>query len=166
MVSSAERVAAFEAMVRSHDASLRRFGFRLVGGDIDDVLQTAYLAAFRAMDEFRGESSSGTWLHRIVYTSALNHLRSRRRSMRREELAAGTTLGSDVAGDVSARVDLARVVDALPVDQRAVLVLVDGQGFSYEEASVVLGVGVGTIASRLSRARTRVRSEWIMGGKD
>ena len=86
--------------------------------------------------------------------------------MRREELAAGTTLGSDVAGDVSARVDLARVVDALPVDQRAVLVLVDGQGFSYEEASVVLGVGVGTIASRLSRARTRVRSEWIMGGKD
>jgi RNA polymerase sigma-70 factor (ECF subfamily) len=162
---SADRVGAFEAMVREHDAVLRRFAYRLVGRDVEDVLQSAYLSAFRALPAFRAESSVSTWLHRIVFAAAMNHHRSNRRRFRRDVLGAVGEFGDDFSADSTSRVDQARAVHRLPIDQRAALLLVDGQGFSYAEAARVLGVAAGTVASRLSRARAQVR-ESIAVGKD
>jgi RNA polymerase sigma-70 factor (ECF subfamily) len=156
--ASEERVAAFVALMREQDRSLRAFTYRLVGGDVEDVLQAAYLAAFRAMPEFRGDSSMTSWLHRIVYTTAINHLRSRRRRIRYDQFGAVAESGGDFAVSLPGRLDLVGALSRLPVDQRAALLLVDGQGFSYDDAAAVLGVSAGTVASRLNRARLRVRA--------
>ena len=153
----AQRVAAFEAVIRAQDAQLRGFAQRLVGGDVDDVMQVAYLAAFRAMPSFRGDASMSSWLHRIGYTTALNQVRTSGRRRRHDEFGAVAEIGGDMAAGVSGRVDLSRALAQLPIDQCAALLLVDGQGFSYDEAAVVLGVNAGTVASRLSRARAQVR---------
>ena len=152
-----DRVARFEAVLAEHDAGLRAFVYRLVGSDVDDVLQDAYLAAFRALPAFRGEAALRTWLHRIAYTTALNALRSRSRRLQRDDrnVLAG---GVDEAATAAHRVDLERALAKLTVEARSVLILVDAQGFSYDEVAQVLGVAAGTVASRLHRARERVRA--------
>ncbi|HEY4334018.1 MAG TPA: sigma-70 family RNA polymerase sigma factor [Ilumatobacteraceae bacterium] len=159
------RVADFESLVRVHDGALRAFAYRLVGRECDDVLQVAYIAAFRALPGFRDESAVSTWLHRIVYTTAMNHLRSRRRRLHRDDAAIDDVVRDDVAVFVSNRVDVARALARLPLDQRAALLLVDAQGFSYDDAARVLDVAPGTVASRLNRARHRLR-ELLDLGKD
>ena len=158
-VSSAgdARLDAFDATLRALDPALRVFVYRLVGRDVDDVLQDTYLAAYRALAGFRGESSMRTWLHSIAFRAALNHLRAGRRWSR--WLERDVVFDEDVAGGVASRVDLMRALRGLSVDHRSVLVLVDGQGFSYDQAAIVLGVAAGTVASRLSRARELVRAD-------
>lgn len=130
---------------------------------MDDVLQQAYLKAFLHWQSFRGESSFATWLHRIVHTTCLDHLRSRGRRDRMHQRVARPDHGADESDGVADHLLLAAAIDALPVDQRAALLLVDGQGFSYDDAAVVLDVAPGTVASRLSRARAAVRARLTEG---
>jgi RNA polymerase sigma-70 factor (ECF subfamily) len=157
-------VGEFERLLREHDPAMRRLAYRLVGGDVDDVLQMAYLSAFRAWSQFRGESSVATWLHQIVFRTAMNHLRRRRRATRRERGASPRV--EDHAGGVASRLDLAAALDRLPVDQRAAVLLVDGEGLSYRDAARVVGTEPGTIASRLNRAHRRIRHELDKGSRD
>ena len=110
------------------------------------------------MPQFRGESSLSSWLHRIVYTTAINHIRSHERRVRRDELGALRESGDDFAVETASRLDLEAALSRIPVDQRAALLLVDVQGFSYDDAARILGVAPGTVASRLSRARGVVRA--------
>jgi RNA polymerase sigma-70 factor (ECF subfamily) len=165
--AAAAAVSEFEALLRANDRRLRALAYRMVGSDVDDVLQQAYLKAFLQRSTFRGDSSVATWLHRIVYTTALDHLRTADRRDRRDRLqlrSAGTDLVRDTSDDVVDRMALEAALDELPVDQRAVLVLVDAQGMSYDDAAAVLDVAPGTIASRLSRARSAVRARLTDGG--
>eukprot|EP01041_Mallomonas_annulata_P033477 gene33477-56107_t len=74
--AAAAAVAEFEELLRDNDRRLRALAYRIVGSDVDDVLQQAYLKAFLQRSTFRGDSSVATWLHRIVYTTALDHLRA------------------------------------------------------------------------------------------
>ena len=129
------------------------------------MLQQAYLKAFLAWPSFRGESSFATWLHRIVHTTCLDHLRSTGRRERLAQRAVSTASVGDPSERVVAGVLLDAALQALPVDQRVVLLLVDGQGLGYDDAAEVLGVAPGTIASRLSRARTSVRAHLARGGE-
>ena len=150
-------VSSFEELLRAHDRQARSLAHRLVGSDTDDVLQQAYLKAFVQWPTFRGEASFGTWLHRIVYTTALDHLRSDDRRARREARSARPEPTPDRADQVVDQLVLAAALDALPIDQRTVVLLVDGQGFGYDEVAHVLDVAPGTIASRLHRARAAMR---------
>lgn len=162
--SAATAVAEFEELLRANDRRLRSLAYRIVGSDVDDVLQQAYLKAFLQRSTFRGDSSVATWLHRIVYTTALDHLRTTGRRDRLHQRTAGTDRVGDTSDEVVDRLTLEAALDELPVDQRAVLLLVDGQGMSYDDAAAVLDVAPGTIASRLSRARTAVRTRLADGG--
>lgn len=151
--------ASFAAIVELHDQSLRRLAFRLLGDRdaMDDVLQEAYVKAFRSLPRFRGRSTLATWLYRIVYNACLDELRRRR---------ASPTVSLDIASDAAApdptdavvgRSTLADALASLPPEQRATVLLVDAEGFDYRAAADVLGVEVGTVASRLNRARTALR---------
>ena len=147
----------FAALVAEHDRDLRRLAFRLLHDRhaMDDALQDAYVKAFRALARFRGDAAPRTWLYRIVYNACLDQLRRERAHARLDE---AESVGPD-PGDIAAgRAALASALAALPVDQRAAVLLVDVQGFAYPEAAVVLGVPVGTVASRLSRARETLRA--------
>lgn len=159
---------AFEQVIRAADPSIRFVIARLVGGDTDDVLQAAYLKAFRAWSGFRGESSAATWLHRIAYTTAIDHLRQRQRrpvTVTDAGALADDRRLADIASSAVQHLDLAAGLAALSADQRAVLLLVDAQGFSHADAASVLGVPSGTIASRIHRARIALRAVLTVGSE-
>lgn len=153
---------AFTALLREYDDGLRGLAFRLLGDRdrLDDVLQEAYLKAFRALKGFRGEASPATWLYRIVYNACLDDLRRRRVDpLGPAELADLGPAVEEESGAVLERDRIARALARLPLPQRAAVLLVDVHGFDYAEAGHALGVPEGTIASRLSSARAALRRE-------
>jgi RNA polymerase sigma-70 factor (ECF subfamily) len=148
----------FAALIRRHDRPLRSLAFRLLGDRdrMDDALQNAYAKAFRALPRFRGASAPETWLYRIVYNACLDERRGERRHAELDERLASH---EDLADDAARRAGLTEALAALPPDQRAAVLLVDAEGFPYGAAAEVLGVEIGTLASRLSRARAALRRE-------
>jgi RNA polymerase sigma-70 factor (ECF subfamily) len=149
---------AFTRLVRRHDVALRALAFRMLGTRerMEDALQDAYVRAFRSLPGFRGDSLVSTWLYRLVYTGCVDELRRTRRQS--DAVAADPPVELDVSEQVAQRLDLERALAGLPVEERAAVLLVDGHGLDYAGAAEVLGVPVGTIASRLNRARSTLRA--------
>jgi RNA polymerase sigma-70 factor, ECF subfamily len=150
---------AFAALIRHYDPGLRALAFRLLGDRdvMDDVLQEAYVKAFKGLPRFRGDAKLDTWLYRIAYNACLDELR---RSRRGDDLPLADELpsaGPDPGEVAVGREELARALAALPHDEHAAVLLVDAQGFDYRQAARVLGVPEGTVASRLNRARASLR---------
>lgn len=122
---------------------------------MDDALQEAYVKAYRALPQFRGESGFGTWLYRIVHNACVDLLR---RSKDTVPLTPGITVaGPSMDTAATTRVDVAAALRELSTEHRAVLVLVDALGFDYNDAASVLDVPIGTVRSRLARARRAMR---------
>jgi RNA polymerase sigma-70 factor (ECF subfamily) len=145
----------FERILERHHRRLRRVVVGILGDPnrVDDVVQEAYLKAYaRLPRRFANEAHEATWLYRVVYRCCLDELRRVKRSREHPQ--------AEIHAVAFERASLG-VADALrelaPQD-RAVLLLVDLLGFDYAEAAVVLRVPRGTVASRLSAARTRFRS--------
>ncbi|MEM8791707.1 MAG: sigma-70 family RNA polymerase sigma factor [Pseudomonadota bacterium] len=143
---------------------LRRFAFALAGNrsEGDDIVQTACEKALDRAHQFKPGTRFESWMYRIVQTTFLD---SRRRHDRRfahsddDALAALSDAGTGAARPQD-RLLLARVREAmaaLPEDQRAVLALVAIEGLGYREASEVLDVPMGTVMSRLARARAKLK---------
>jgi RNA polymerase sigma-70 factor (ECF subfamily) len=157
---------AFESLVRWFHADLRIHAARMVGDEADDVLQEAYVKAFRAIARYNHDSGRMRgWLFTIVHRTALDHLRSRTRrpvvSMAAERTAM---VGPEAATGL--KLALEDALDSLSVDHRSVLVLVDAIGLSYDEVAEILGVPRGTIASRLNNARRSAYSSLEASGYD
>lgn len=152
----------FTALLRQHDDQMRGLAYRMMGSRaaMDDVLQDAYIKAYKAFGSFRGDAQFSTWLYSIVYRTCIDAIRKRDR--RRETGLHVVSEQPSTAARAEQRVTeisvLESALDALSPDQRAVLLLVDANGLSYDEAAAILDVNPGTIASRLNRARTAVRS--------
>jgi RNA polymerase sigma-70 factor (ECF subfamily) len=153
--------ASFLALVRHYDAGLRSLAFRVLGDRdrMDDALQEAYVKAFRALPSFRGSARLGTWLYRIAYNACLDELARGPRVVQLPLAVAESApdLQLETDAQVEGRVVLAEALAALPVADRAVVLLVDAHGFTYDEAAEILGVPPGTIGSRLNRARAALR---------
>ncbi|MPY95532.1 MAG: sigma-70 family RNA polymerase sigma factor [Acidimicrobiia bacterium] len=153
---------AFGELVGRYDERLRRLAFRLLGCPrrMDDALQEAYVKAYRGLSSFEGRSSVGTWLYRITYNTCLDLLRSesRRETTTLEVLREQPDTAPGPDGRAAERADLAAALAALPPDQRAAVLLVDAEGYDYDAAGDILGVARGTVASRLSRARSALRA--------
>jgi RNA polymerase sigma-70 factor, ECF subfamily len=154
---------AFTEVVRHYDHRLRALAYRLLGdrAAMDDALQEAYVKAFRALPGFREDAGLGTWLYQITYRACVDL--QRRESRHRADATAWSAPDTaaptaDPAATAASRTDLHRALAGLPVDQRAAVLLVDAEGLDYDAAAAVLGVAPGTIASRLSRARTALRA--------
>ncbi len=152
---------AFAAVVRHYDRGLRVLAYRLLGDRdrMDDVLQDAYVKAFRALPNFRGEARLGTWLYRITYNACLDDLRRSQNvvPLRFDDEIDRAAPVPDPLESVGERTALASALAALPPDERAAVLLVDADGFDYAAAGEVLGVPAGTVASRLNRARAALR---------
>lgn len=154
--------SAFERLIEPHDRPLRRLAYRLLGdrGVMDDALQEAYVKAYRSLPSFAGDAAFGTWLYRIVVNACNDELRrgARRRGEtaleEAREVAAGAP-GPERAA--AAQLDLAAALDGIAPDLRAVVLLVDAEGMSYDEAGAALDLPAGTVASRLNRARAALR---------
>jgi RNA polymerase sigma-70 factor (ECF subfamily) len=161
---------AFTEVVRHYDHRLRALAYRLLGdrGAMDDALQEAYVKAFRALPGFREDAGLGTWLYSITYRACIDLQRRESRHRPPTDRPAGEGTSADPATadpsiTAATRTDLTRALAALPVDQRAAVLLVDAEGLDYDAAAEVLGVAPGTIASRLSRARAALRAALAEG---
>ena len=160
---------AFAAVVRLYDLRLRGLAYRVLGDrdGMDDALQEAYVRAFRALPRFRGDARIGTWLFRITYNACLDELARKRKVMHvpLDELVEQASAEPELGEALRARGDLASSFAALSKDERTVVFLVDVQGFDYASAAELLSVPVGTVASRLNRARRSLRSALRPGGE-
>lgn len=141
---------ALATFVRDTQPELWRFCAHLIGpDDADDATQETYLAAWRSLPSYRGDASARTWLFVIARRSALRVARRRRRWT---ELAEGVPAPAPLQDPV-ATCELSGLLRALDADRRAALVLTQIIGLSYAEAAEVCECPVGTIRSRVARAR-------------
>jgi RNA polymerase sigma-70 factor, ECF subfamily len=150
--------AAFAELVRELDGEMRTFSHRVLGPAWnEDVLQEAYLRAFRSLGRFSAEVGTfRSWLFRIIYRCCLDELRRRRRRPLPWSSALDA-LPARAESSLADRDELWHALGELSAEERASVLLVDGLGFDYESAATVLGVPRGTVASRLNRARPLLR---------
>ena len=159
---------AFEQLMEKHEARMYAVALRMCGNreDAQDCLQEAMIRIYRAISSFKGQSSFATWAYRITMNSCLDELR-RRKNRQATSLDALLDVGFSPADEDNTpehfslaeerkRV-LERAIGSLPEDMRSAVVLRDVQGMSYEQIADVLDTNVGTIKSRISRGRERLR---------
>ena len=159
---------AFEQLMRKHESRMYSVAVRMCGNreDAQDCVQDAMLRIYRALDRFKGQSSFSTWVYRITMNTCLDELRRRkvRASTSLDTLLESGWSPTDEADtpehhaiDAERRKALSGAIQSLPEDMRSAIVLREMQGLSYEEISDVLSVNVGTIKSRISRGREKLR---------
>jgi RNA polymerase sigma-70 factor, ECF subfamily len=161
-------------LVSEHQRMVVQLAINLLG-DRDEALdlsQDVFLRVFRTIHRFRGQSSLRTWIYRIAVNQARNRHRFWRRRHRADQvsldahvathgdcLAAGQAWPDQVLAQKELARRLERALEHLPFDQRTAVVLREIDGLSYEEIAYSLGVAVGTVKSRLTRARRALRLE-------
>ena len=166
---------AFAELVRLHEKKVYHLALRICGNQEDaaDAAQEAFLSAWRGLPNFRGEAGFSTWLYRLTSNAAIDCLRRSRR--RREEASLddeGLGLSAvDRAPSPQARAEGAELRRAvleglgqLSEDHRQALALRELQELSYEEIAGALGVDIGTVKSRISRARSALRKILLKNG--
>ncbi len=175
LVSRAQRgdTAAFGALIGRYQDRVYNACYRLCGHEADalDLTQTAFLRAFEALDRFEARSNFYTWIFRIATNLCISHLRSRaRRTVVPLVAAAGEVSWIDPPADTARhdphhrlerdelRARLEAALRALDPDFRVVLVLRDIEDMDYATIGQVLGIAVGTVKSRVFRARMMLRS--------
>jgi RNA polymerase sigma-70 factor, ECF subfamily len=142
---------AFEELVRAYQADVYRFSLHLTRDRAmaEDVTQEAFLRAFRFLRSFRGDCRFSSWLLRIARNCSMDAIRGRAHRAERElasPVPATTT-------DAVARTELAAALRALSDDHREPFLLIEVFGLSYREAADVLNLKIGTVKSRMHRAR-------------
>jgi len=174
---SGDEVDLFARLVHAHREKLYRVAYRMAGDadDAQDLLQDALLEAYRSFRRFKRGTYFDKWLYRIMTNTFIDRQRHRKR--------AGTAVSLDapVLGDGSEQSGrdipdwesdpeglylkdvltepMQKALDALPAEYRMVLILADVEEFSYEEISEMMSTPIGTVRSRLHRARSMVRSK-------
>lgn len=172
----AGRTAAYGELVRKYQDRVFSLAARILGNQEDaaDAAQEAFLHAYQALPAFKGDSEFFTWLYRIAFNAAVSQKRKRRPV---GSLEFGGEGGAAEPADPSSlepptpAVELAEesakltaALARLSPDHRAVLVLKDIDGLMYEQIAEVVGVPVGTVRSRIHRARLELRA--LLGAND
>jgi RNA polymerase sigma-70 factor (ECF subfamily) len=170
---------AFDALARTHERALYSHVARILGpgADAEDVTQEAFVSAWRSISSFEGTSFKA-WLFRIARNRAIDLFRAKKRRGElpleppddeggdgswAEPVAGGPEL-SDIAAGHEALSAVQAALVTVPVEQRDALLLRDVEGFSYEEIAVITGSELGTVKSRIHRARVTVRNVLITQG--
>ena len=166
---------AFERLVRTYENKIYHLALRMCGSadEAADIAQEAFLAAWRGLPSFRGEAGFATWLYRLTSNAAIDYLRRQKKqrgdmSLDDEELgldAVDSAPGpQETAEGSELRAAVAAGLNQLSEGHRQVLVLREVQGLSYEEIASVLEVDMGTVKSRISRARSSLRKILLENG--
>ena len=161
---------AFDLLVLKYQGRVAQLVSRYVSNaaEVEDVTQEAFIKAYRALPKFRGDSAFYTWLYRIAANAAKNHLvaLSRRPTT---DLALDDSESYEVPGRLKdnespdevimgqqLEVVISQAIDALPLELKAALTLREFEGLSYDEIAEVLECPIGTVRSRIFRAREAI----------
>ena len=162
---------AFNLLVRKYQHKVVNLVARYVNnpGDVPDVAQEAFIKAYRALPTFRGESAFYTWLYRIAVNTAKNYLTSQGRRPPSSDVEADEAEyygGGEALQEVATPENLAltdeikrtvfAAIEALPEDLRTAITLREMEGLSYEEIAKIMDCPVGTVRSRIFRAREAI----------
>jgi RNA polymerase sigma-70 factor (ECF subfamily) len=157
-------IDAFEVLVKRHQKKMLNIVYRITG-DYDDaceVVQEAFLSAYRAIRKFRGDAKFSTWLTGITVNHAKNRLRQTQSRSYHEVVSIDDPVETEISAieqleqkEVQEKVQ--ECIGGLDKDQREVLVLRDIEEFSYDEIGRILKIPGGTVKSRLSRARNALK---------
>ena len=173
LVQLAQRgdAGAFDALVRRYQHKVVKLVLRYVRdpAEAEDIAQEAFIKAYRALPRFRGDSAFYTWLYRIAINTAKNVLASRGRSPIRYEVDRADDDDYDVVANLKdtatpealalteeIRSTVTAAIDALPEDLRTAIQLRELEGLSYEEIAAAMECPVGTVRSRIFRAREAI----------
>jgi RNA polymerase sigma-70 factor (ECF subfamily) len=166
-------ITAFDMLVESHRKQIYQLAYHLTGNheDADDISQEVFIRAYRSMGNFKGKSKLSTWLHRITVNLSINHLKREARHTHEssEDKILYSRLDSPALSwknnpleDVEAE-ELARrigeAIESLPLPERIVFVLRVYQELPYREIARTMDCPMGTVMSRLNRARRRLRDK-------
>lgn len=153
---------AFEDLVRAYQADVWRFAYHFTRDRsmADDVTQDAFLRAFRFLKSFRGDSKFTSWLFRIARNCAMDALRQR------TGLAAKEPPPPLGPPDPQARLEIETALAAVSAEHREPFLLIEVFGLSYQEAADVLNVRVGTVKSRMHRARQAMMAALALDEED
>jgi RNA polymerase sigma-70 factor (ECF subfamily) len=146
----------FTQEVLPHLTSLRDYARRL--GDADDLVQQTYLQAFAARAQFRAGSNARAWLHRIMVNVAMTEHRHRARTRRLEARLAAEPSIDAAERDADRERAVRQAMARLGQRDREILELADVEGCRYREIAHILDVPLGTVMSRLCRARRRLKA--------
>ncbi|MFZ4516362.1 MAG: sigma-70 family RNA polymerase sigma factor [Acidimicrobiia bacterium] len=154
-----DRLALTE-LVRAAQPSVWRLAAHLVDRtEADDLTQEAFVRAYQALPNYRAESSARTWLLAIVRRTCIDALRSRARR-RKRDARIQDTISETSSPDSAQPTALRELIANLEPDRREAFVLTQWIGCSYQEAAEICGVPIGTIRSRVARARSDLVTAW------
>jgi len=168
---------SFDKLIMLHQRNVFNLCYRLLGDydDADDCAQEVFIKVSRSLKNYRFESKFGTWLYRVTVNTCKNKFRSREYKLRAKKVRIDMVNpmdenerietienGSGSPATVMLRKEIDRLIqkaiDALPPKQKLVVVLRDIEGKSYEEIAGITGFKLGTVKSKLSRARQELRA--------
>ncbi|NLP37898.1 MAG: sigma-70 family RNA polymerase sigma factor [Firmicutes bacterium] len=169
---------AYDLLMQKYEKKVYTLCYRMTGNkeDAADLAQESFLKAFRALPSFQGQSSFSTWLFRIVTNTCLDERRKRQRKPHIYSLdnPLSTADGEiqlefadegpgplQITLEQELQKEIQELLHRLPPKQRAIIIMRDLQGFSYEEMAEALEISLGTVKSRLSRARSRLRELYL-----
>jgi RNA polymerase sigma-70 factor (ECF subfamily) len=147
---------AFNLMIDRHQQAVRGFLRRLLGNvaDADDIAQETYLAAWRSIEAYRGSATLRSWLCAIAWRRAKSAQRAwTRRLLRETKYHASAARDEEPVSSAEDRFAVQQALLALPMNQRAAVVLCLAEGFSHAEAADALGSPLGTVKSHVSRGK-------------
>lgn len=169
-------VQAFDELMARYETRVYNLAYRLLGNaeDASDIAQETFLRVYRAMSRFRGHSTLHTWIHRIVVNLCLDEIKKKKRQPCLVQEAAFDEESAeslieripDETADPEAwalsqerQLIVRQAIASLPPHHRSVLVLFDLEGLTYQEIAEVLQISVGTVKSRLNRARLALKEK-------
>ncbi len=147
--------AAFEALYRMHVDKVYGICLRMTGNvaEAEDCTQDTFIQVWSKLNDFRGESTFGTWLHRVAVNTVLGRMRKSRREQDRIKAVSDAPSTPGTIGDSGGLRDLEQAIDQLPSGARHVFVLHAVYGYSHDETGDMLGIAAGTSKAQLHRAR-------------
>lgn len=172
--TAAEKQALFDNEFMPHMRSMYNFGYRLTlnSDDDQDLVQDTYLKAYRFIDSFQKGTNAKAWLFRIMKNSFINDYRKKRKEPNKvdyQEVEAyynSEDVDRQITPDLRVDVlqgmlgdEISNALNALDVDFRTVIILCDLEGFKYEEMAKILDIPIGTVRSRLHRARNLLKEK-------
>ncbi len=173
--TDAEKYRVFDVEFMPHINAMYNFAFRLTNDeeDANDLVQDTFLKAFRFIKSFERGTNAKAWLYRILKNSFINDFRKKTKEPSKvdyQEVEA--TYNSDEDAETTGTIDLraesvqdmigdeiANALNSLQVDFRTVIILCDIEGFTYEEMAKILDIPIGTVRSRLHRARMLLKEK-------
>lgn len=155
---------AFASLVEAYETSVYRLALRMCGNthDAEEVAQEAFVAAWKGLPAFRGESKFSSWIYQLTTNAAIDFLRREKRHRASSPLDDEIDLADpgtpqQAAEEAELRAALQQALDSLTAEHRQIFLLRQVQQMSYEEIGALLGLESGTVKSRLSRAKKQLR---------